>query len=234
MDANDTVYKKLTGKSLLINKIHKNTSEVFQELKSEVAEITRDFQNRLNSDGLDLNLEFKDKENHEIELIFASDMLVFSLHTNVFEFSRVHEVKKTPYIVSDPERSFCGLITIFNFLSDSYRLNRFNDAGYLVARVFVNKDKFFLVEGKHQTGFYHNQFMPAPINKKDLRQIIESAMSYCIDFDLLVPPYDLVKETTVGNILESSFNNRMKTSKRMGFKFQADHDQQNNGEISRS
>lgn len=234
MDANDMVYKKLIGKSLLINKIHKNTSEVFLELKSEVAEITRNFKNRLDSDGVELNFEFNDKEDHEIELVFSTDMLVFSMHTNVFEFSRVHEVKKTPYIVSDPERSFCGLITIFNFLSDSYRLNRSNDAGFLVARVFVNKDKFFLVEGKHQTGFYYNQFMPAPISKNDLRQIIESAMSYCIDFDLLVPPYDLVKETTVGSILENSFSNKMKTSKRMGFKFQADHDQQKNGEISRS
>jgi len=229
MEANDALYKKLTGKSYLKNRVYKAALEVFQDLKAEAASVMEQTQKRLDQEGFDLKIEYKDKDLRELELVFASDMLVISMHSNVFEFSRVHDVKKTPYVVADPERSFCGMITIFNFLSDSFKLNRFNDTGFLVARLFVNKDKFFLVEGKHQTGFYFNQFMPAPITRNDLRNILESAMSYSIDFDLLVPPYDLVKETTVGNMLESSLNNRMKTSKRMGFKFQADHDQQKNG-----
>lgn len=226
MESDSPFYKKLVSKSLLKKKVYNNTFEVFQEFKM-VADLIR-FQTdrQFSRDGLPIRVEFRDKGEFEGELRFSGDTLVFNMHTNVFEFSRVHEVMKTLYIKEDPERSYCGVINIYNFLTDSFRYNRLNDIGYLVARVFINKDKFFLVEGKHQTGFYFNQFMGEPITQNAMRQIIEAAMSYSIDFDLLVPPYDLVKETSVSDVIENSFNMKTRTAKRMGFRFQADHDQQ--------
>ncbi len=225
---NDTIYKKLVGKSLLKKKVYKTTIEIFQEFKM-VADLVRfEADSRLTSDGHPIRVEFRDKGEFEAELRFAGDTLVFNMHTNVFEFSRVHDVMKTQYVKDDPQRSYCGVINIFNFLTDSFKYNRMNDAGYLVARVFVNKEKFFLVEGKHQNAFYYNQFMGFPIDQQSMRKIIEAAMSYSLDFDLLVPPYDLVKETTVADVLENSVFMKTKTAKRMGFKFQADHDQQKN------
>lgn len=227
---NDHIYKKLVGKGLLKKQVYKNTLEVFQEFKM-VADLVRfEADRRLSGDGHPLRVEFRDKGAFEGELRFAGDTLIFNMHTNVFEFSRVHEVMKTPYIKEDQERSYCGVINIFNFLTDSFRYNRLNDLGYLVARVFINKEKYFLVEGKHQTGFYFNQFMNEPISQAAMRQIIEAAMSYSIDFDLLVPPYDLVKETTVSDLMENSFNMKTRTAKRMGFKFQSDQDQQKKAE----
>jgi hypothetical protein len=223
---NDLVYKKLVSKSLLKKKVYQNTFEVFHELKM-VAELIRfELDRRFRDEGLNVPVEFRDKGEFEGELRFAGDTLLFIMHTNVFEFSRVHEVMKTPYIKEDTERSFCGLINIYNFLTDSFRHSRFNDVGYLVARIFVNKEKFYLVDGKHQTSFYFNQFMGEQINQQAMRRIIEAAMSYSIDFDLLVPPYELVKETSVSDVIENSFNMKVRTAKRMGFKFQADQDQQ--------
>lgn len=219
------MYRKLVEKSLLKKKVYHNTIEVFREFKAEAAGLSEETRMYLNRDGLDIQLEFRDKSDMEAEICFGSDSLVFGMHTNVFEFSRIHEVMKTPYIQADPTRSFCGQITFFNFLTDSFRFNRANDMGYLVARIFINKEKFFLVEGKHQTGFYYNQFMPEAINRAAMRKILEAAMSYSVDFDLLVPPYDLVKEITVADMVENHFNLKIKTAKRMGFKFLADHDQ---------
>lgn len=223
---NDTIYKKLVGKSLLKKEVYKTTIEIFQEFKMVADLIRFEAESRLSSDGHPIKVDFRDKGEFEAELRFAGDTLVFNMHTNVFEFSRVHDVMKTQYIKDDPSRSYCGVINIFNFLTDSFKYNRLNDSGYLVARVFINKEKFFLVEGKHQNAFYYNQFMSFPIEQLAMRKIIEAAMSYSLDFDLLVPPYDLVKETTVANVLENAMIMKMKTAKRLGFKFQADHDQQ--------
>jgi hypothetical protein len=48
-------------------------------------------------------------------------------------------------------------------------------------------------------------------------------MRYTINFDLLVPPYDEVKEMKVFEMVEIN-NQRMpiRTAKRLGFRFQAD------------
>lgn len=223
---NGSTYDKLTNKSKLKRLVYQNTYDAFQEFKKVAEEIRFEIDTRLTEEGLPFKVEFRDKEEFECELRFSGDSLVLSMHTNVFEFSRVHEVMKTPYVLEDPQRSYCGVIYIYNFLADSFRYNRMNDIGYLVARVFINKEKFFLVEGKHQNKFYYNQFMHDAINEQAMRDIIEAAMRYSIDFDLLVPPFDMVKETTVSDVMDNSFNLKTRTGKRMGFKFQADHDQQ--------
>lgn len=222
---NDKFFSRLVSKSALKKQVYQNTLEVFQEMKGVADLIRFELDKRLMDQQQKVKVDFSDKGLFEAELRFAGDLLLFSMHSNVFEFPRMHEVMKTPYVKEDPNRSYCGVINIYNFLTDSFHFNRFNDVGYLVARLFVNKEKFFLVEGKHQTSFYFNQFMNNAINQQDLRNIVEAAMLYSLEFDLLTPPYDLVKQVTVGEIKESSSDRQLKTGKRLGFKFQADHDQ---------
>jgi hypothetical protein len=55
-----------------------------------------------------------------------------------------------------------------------------------------------------------------------LRQIVETAIRYCIEFDLLVPPYDAVKLATVEQMQEKIIHSKMTTGKRLGFSFNAD------------
>ena len=57
--------------------------------------------------------------------------------------------EKQKYVKEDKMRSFCGVIHVYNFLNDSFKYNRLNDVGNLVARIFVNKDKHFFVEGEN-------------------------------------------------------------------------------------
>ncbi len=54
---------------------------------------------------------------------------------------------------------------------------------------------------------------------------IESAILYALDFDLFTPPFEEMQEVSVSQILEVSENMRIKTGKRLGFRFQADSDQ---------
>ena len=57
------------------------------------------------------------------------------------------------------------------------------------------------------------------------KTILEAALQYTINFDLLVPPYEMVQEMTIHEMME--LNNKhalVKTAKRLGFRFQADTD----------
>lgn len=222
---NQELYDKLAFKSQLKYKIYENTYTTFQQMKSLAKDIIAELKNFMNSKNPKIGIEFGDRGEFEAELKVAGDLLILTMHTNVFEFPRYHEVMKTSYIKDDPARSYCGVINIYNFLSDSFKYSRINDLGYLVARIFINKDLNYMVEGKRQVGMLYNSFITEKIDNNAIKQIIESALIYCIDFDLLTPPYDNVKEVSVAEFQETTTNMRMKTGKRLGFRFQADHDE---------
>jgi hypothetical protein len=116
------------------------------------------------------------------------------------------------------------MINVYNFLADSFKYNRVNDTGYLVARCFINNEKHFFIEGKRQLGFLYNNFASETIDNKKIRSILESTILYSMDFDLLTPPYDTMKELSVMDIFEVTNAVKIKTAKRLGFKFQADSD----------
>ena len=170
-----------------------------------------------------VTVDYNGKYLHEFKLRFAGDVLIFLMHTNIFEFPRDHEVMKTPYIREDQTRSYCGVIHIFNFLSDSFRYNRINDSGYMIGRIFINKDKHFYVEGKRELAKVLNNFNNRELDKQSVEEILMSAIQYTINFDLLVPEYSNLVEISVNDILQIEDQNMiLKTGKRLGFRFEPD------------
>ena len=115
-----------------------------------------------------------------------------------------------------------GVINMYNFLSDSFKYNRERDLGYLVARLFLNKDGHFFVQGKRQLGFLYNDLVNNTIDPAKLKQVMHSAILYVLDFDLLTPPYDQVNQVTVSEVNELNANMQISTGKRLGFRFQSD------------
>lgn len=216
------ITETLAKKALLKAQVYENTFAVFKELKEMAEEIVDETRTAVTKVGKNIKVEYKNKGEFESEIRMAGDLLFMTMHTNVFEFPRNHDVMKTSYIEEDKDRSYCGVIHFYNFLNDSIKYNRINDSGYLIARMFINKDKHFFVEGKREVGFFYNFFSVGPVNNEKLRKILESTLLYCINFDLLTPPYELVKETTVQEIVENNNYFRIKTGKRLGFRFQAD------------
>ena len=116
------------------------------------------------------------------------------------------------------------MINVYNFLADSFKYNRTRDIGYLIARVFINRELHYFVEGKRQLGFLYNDFSKAVIDKKAITAIIESAILYCLSFDLFTPPFTTVNEVSVEEIVEASNSMQITTGKRLGFRFIADND----------
>jgi hypothetical protein len=212
----------LKEKACLKQKVYNITLGSFKALKQNLKEIATELNEAMLKVDNSVMVEFVDRGDFEARLKLGGDTLVFMMHTNVFQFERNHSMWATSYIKEDELRSYCGMISVYNFLSDSFKYNRVNDLGYMIARIFINKDEYFFVEGKRQLGFLYNDFNRS-ITEEDVRSIIESGILYSLDFDLYTPPYQEVQEISVDEVIEVSQINKMRTGKRLGFKFQADN-----------
>lgn len=218
------LFETLINKATLKQLVYRNTLETLNLLKSAMIALSSDYESIGSKKSKKIPFVYKDRGEFEAELKFGGDTLVFMMHTNVFEIPRDHEVMNNPYIKEDKQRSYCGIINIFNFLSDSFKYNRVNDIGYLIGRVFVNKDMHYFTEGKREIGFLYNSFGVSVMNNESANEILHSAIYYTINFDLLTPPYNDVKEVTVQEFNSAIDSTQIRTGKRLGFKFQADRD----------
>lgn len=218
----DTLVDLVSTKSVMKQKIYRNTKEAFVDLTHVVSELVADLKKALPHLEENIPISYRIRNEFEVEVILAGDVLIFHMHTNVFQFDKTHSIWKTGYIQSDEARSYCGIIYIYNFLKDSFIYDRKDDLGYLIARVFINKENHYFVEGKRQMGFLYNDFSNAVLNQVECRKILESVLLYSLDFDLFIPSYDTMREMTILQIEEHSKNVPMRTGKRLGFKFQAD------------
>ncbi len=210
-------------KSTVKQKVFFNTLQTFKILRKVLKLLEKEYitmlKNKVSESGYPV---FRERGPFEAEFEIGGDLLIFSMHSNVFEFDNNHPVLKSAYIQGDPMRSYCGMINIYNFLADSFKYSREKDLGYLVARIFINKDNHFFVEGKRQTEENVKSFAIDTISPGVIRQIVETAIRYCIEFDLLVPPYDHVKLATVEQMREKIIHSKMTTGKRLGFAFNSD------------
>lgn len=219
---NPDLFQIINKKGQLKQLVYRNTLDSINLIKKVITDLRKEYQKKYSLDPQSIPFIQQDRGEFEVHLQFAGDMLIFLMHTNVFEFSRYHEVMSTAYIREDKNRSYCGIINIYNFLADSYKYNRVNDIGYLIGRIFINKDKCYFIEGKREVGLLYNNFGQEILDEKAARQIVESAIQYTINFDLLTPSYDSLKEISLEEMQSMVDSYKLKTGKRLGFKFQAD------------
>jgi hypothetical protein len=218
----ENILQTLKGKALEKQRVHDNTFEIFQLVKEVLHELASEMNEDLQGVDKRVKLEYRDRGQYEAEIRVAGDILVFSMHSNVFQFDRSHIIWKTSYAKQDAMNAYCGMISIYNFLTDSFRLNRLDDLGYLVGRIFINRDYRYFVEGKRQMNFVCHNFGSKVIDRSSVRQIAEIAIQYSLNFDLLAPPYDAAKIVSVGQINNKIEDAKIQTGKRLGFQFNSD------------
>jgi hypothetical protein len=224
MELKESLKDLVFNKSELKQNVYKATKETFELFRKETRELIELFRERCQKEGKQVAFEFTDRGDFEFEVKFAGDILLFMMHTNVFEFSRDHQVMKSPYIREDTRRSYCGVIHIYNFLADSFAYQRDNDLGYMIGRVFVNNERHYFIEGKRELGMLYTNFNTSTVTPESVQGIIESAIEYTTNFDLLTPPYDEVKLVSVGEMRSNFDKKSLVTGKRLGFRFQADNE----------
>ena len=208
----------LNSKAALKQHIYRNTLTVFEQFKKCTTEIANKLTPEVVSKDKSLEVELTEIGAFEFHLKFSGDTIAFIMHTNVFSFPPEHEISKTSYVNEAPDRGYCGMIQAYNFLSDSLKYQRLGDIGYLLARIFINCEGNFYVDGQRQLDFLFKDFNKQKIDNESIIKIIEQTMLYALDFDLYIPPMDNMKEMTVQE--KDYFNNPrgFATGKRLGFK----------------
>ena len=217
------ILETIVSKSTLKQKVFDNTFATFNDLKETLLEMASEMDDQL--DGLldrRVRLEYRDRGKFEAQIQVANDLLIFQMLTDVFEFEPNHVIWQNPYVQTDRDNSYCGVINIYNFLSDSFKFNRNADEGYLIGRIFINREKCYFVEGKQQTSMRPMQFGKAEIDSEALVRILESAIYYALNFDLLLPSYDDNKRVTVDQFNTKLDNSKFVTGKRLGYDFDVD------------
>jgi len=224
VDAKHKIIDVLNEKSKTKALIFENTKNTFKVLNQVISNLADEYSAAFAETNSVVNITHQAKSEYESELQIGSDLLIFNMHSNIFDFDKSHKIWESQYVQNTIMSSYVGIISIFNFLSDSFRYNRADDVGYLIGRIFINKDRHFFIEGKRQLGFLYDDFSNSIIDTLTIRRIVESAILYTLDFDLLVPPYDKVKSVTVAQIQRKMRTSMMRTGKRVGYKFYIDEE----------
>ena len=152
-NSQDLIFSVIKEKCVLKQDVYENIILNFKTLKNVLKEVGDDLKDRMEDVDNRVIIEYKDVDDYEAHLRIGGDILIFHMHTNVFKFDDNNSLWKTTYFKENTNRGFCGVINIYNFLSDSFKYNRMNDVGYLIARLFVNNENHFMVQGKRQLGF---------------------------------------------------------------------------------
>ena len=214
--------RHLEKKANMKQDIYLNTMEAFTMLKNETAYIIKDVRNNMANRKRVIPLKFNDRGDFEFDLKFGGDVLIFYMHSNIFDLGRQHEVSRTHYIRSDENRRYCGIIHIYNFLADSIKYNRLNDSGILIGRIFINKDKHFFIEGKREMNQAAISFSTDKLSSSKMRKVLMSSILFTVNFDLPSPAFDNIQEVNLYDFENAAGQSRLKTSKKLGFKFHAD------------
>ena len=199
--------------------VYRKTQEIFIDLQKVLKQKANRIFKEIKEKDKNIEVSFSSKGKFEAQIKFSGETLLFHMHSNIFTLSNNHSLCKTKYIKKDPLRSFFGVIHVYNFLSDSLKYNRVNDSGFLISRIFINKDLQFFVEGDQEIGCLFNDFLKQKINNEYLNKIIDVLMIHALNDDLVAPEFNRVREIYVHQILDMNSNQKIKTSKRLGYKF---------------
>lgn len=213
----EQIVNLLKDKSAMKQDVYRNTIQTFSNLREICKEVSHDLKSELDKVDKRVSLNFTDVNQHAFQLKVAGDMLEFYMHTNVFEFEKTHPMHKTGYVKKNEYNSYCGIINVYNFLADSFQYNRLNDLGYLVGRIFVNREMHFFIEAKGPIGIKYNSFSTEPLTKEHLKEILYDFMIWVISFDLFTPPFDAVREVSVNEMQEKTSSVSLRTGKRLGY-----------------
>ena len=196
-DPLDHIQQLLESKSSAKQVTYKNLLSSFDLLAKESKRIITELKKRVQPGDEDVTVDFKLINEHEFNVKLAGDLLVFVLHTNVVTFAEDHTLMRSDYIKEKEINRYFGQIMIYNFMSDSIKYNRMNDPGYLLARILINHENRFLVEGEGPLGFLFNTISTCPITENDLNIIVKQSLKIAIENDLMAPPFPDVRFITL-------------------------------------
>ncbi len=210
----------LHNKAALKQDIHEDTLNVFQNFKRIMMEEVQYLKGQLSDQRI--RMQYIDKGQYESQIFIGSDLLFFHMHTNVFLLPDEHPFWKLKYLKKNRDNGYFGIIYIYNFLAQSILQGRDEDPGYLIGRIFVNKEGHFFIEGQGALGVHFKDVEKGVLTDDMLRDILYKSFCFATQFELLTPPFEMMSQVNVMQIQEISSTLNLQTGKRLGFKFSAE------------
>jgi len=214
------IVKLLHDKSALKQDIADDGEKIFNDLKNVLKKEIEALREKVSDERVRLSCD--DRGNFEMYAFIGSDLLVFNLHPNVFRLPDHNPLWGTSYFKQDDSRGYFCTIYVYNFLAESYLKRRTDDRGYLLARIFINKDKHFFIEGQGQIGHIFRDPEHQIITEPLLHALTQMLFAHAIQFDLYIPPFEMMEQVSVAQIQYIGETLKLQTAKRLGFKMQAD------------
>ena len=198
----DHIQHLLESKSIAKQAAYNHIVDAFTHLAHESQRITTELIKKTHATDDDVTVHFKFLNEQEFEIKLAGDLLIFVLHTNIVTFDESHEVMSDPYIKANTVNRYFGQIMIYNFMADSVKFGRINDPGYLVARLLINHENRFIVEGQSGLKDLFSKISEKPITINDINTIVQHSLMIAIDNDLIAPPFPDLRAITLNQKLE--------------------------------
>lgn len=165
-----------------------------------------------------IRMDFTVKSDYETRIMIGSDALIFHLHTNVFTIPEDNPLWKDPYVKKDFSRGYFGVVYVYNFSAQSILQNRIGDEGALLARIYINKENHFVVEGVQQVALRFPKISKNILSKEVFVEMLHLLFLGAVSNDLIIPPYDAVSGINVDQLNELSENLGIRTNKTLGFR----------------
>jgi hypothetical protein len=214
-DPIDQIKSLLEVKSTAKQITYRNLLRAFEVLASESQRIVKDLTTKVNPGDEDVTVEYTRVNSHEFHVKLAGDLLIFVLHTNVVSMIGNHPVMQDPYMKLKEVNRYFGQIMIYNFMADSLKFNRINDPGYLLARLLINHEGRYVIEGEGHLTAIANKISSQPIVDAELSILVKLSLMLAIENDLVAPPFPDVRYITLYQKMEKTLE--LGAGRKIGF-----------------
>lgn len=205
----------LESKSTAKQTAYKHIRRAFSVLEAESRAVVEELKRRAKPSDKDVTVEFNSINAQEFDVKLAGDMLIFVMGTNIVTLEESHSIMKEDYILQNEVNRYFGQIMIYNFMAESLKYNRTNDPGYLLARIMINHEDRFFIEGERELQSY-NQISEAPVTDEDLKKVVKIVLKMAIENDLVAPAFTEVKAITLNQ--KRDHNLELGGAQKIGFK----------------
>jgi hypothetical protein len=186
----------LESKSSAKQTAYKHICKTFSILSAESQAIVEELRRRAKPSDKDVTVEFTTVSPLEFDVKLAGDMLIFVMGTNIVTLEESHPIMMDNYIRENEVNRYFGQIMVYNFMAESLKHNRNNDPGYLLARLMVNHENRFFIEGEKELEQY-NKISEIPVSDDDLKKVVKIVLKLAIENDLVAPSFTDVRSITL-------------------------------------
>ena len=205
----------LESKSTAKQTAYKHICRAFSVLEAESRRVVEELKRRANPSDKDVTVEFNAVNAQEFDVKLAGDMLIFVLGTNIVTLEESHTIMKEDYIRENEVNRYFGQIMVYNFMAESLKYNRTNDPGYLLARIMINHENRFFIEGERELQAF-NPISHMPVTDEELQQVVRIVLKMAIENDLVAPAFTEVKAITLNQ--KRDHNLELGGAQKIGFK----------------